>query len=168
MSSRNLAKIFSKYGRNAMLTDFPEQLEKLNLVTSEGFIKGYMDLVFQHQQRFYLVDWKSNYLGPSRESYDQTSLHQTMKTDYYILQYHLYTLALHQYLRRRKTDYRYDKDFGGIFYIFIRGVDPSRGPEYGIFFDLPDFGFIHALGKALIAGYEQSGSHSRPNRETLY
>jgi exodeoxyribonuclease V beta subunit len=153
-SSRALAKTFRRHARNEMLTDFPAQLEKLNLATARGFMKGYIDLVFRHQQRFYLVDWKSNYLGPSRESYAQSSLQQTMKSEYYILQYHLYTLALHQYLRRRKMDYRYEKDFGGIFYIFIRGVDHNRSPEYGIFFDLPEFGFIHALGKALIAGYK--------------
>ena len=153
LSSRNLANAFRTHGRNEMLTDFSTQIEKLNLAPTRGFMKGYIDLVFQHEQRFYLVDWKSNYLGPSCDSYDLPSLHQTMKTEYYTLQYHLYTLALHQHLRRRKSDYRYEKDLGGIFYIFIRGVSPDRGPEYGIFFDLPEFGCIDTLGRTLIPGY---------------
>lgn len=76
-----------------------------------------------------------------------------MQSEYYILQYHLYTLALHQYLRLGKPDYRYEKDLGGIFYLFIRGVDPDRGPEYGIYYDLPEPGLIHSLGKTLIPGY---------------
>jgi exodeoxyribonuclease V beta subunit len=154
LSAPSLAKTFRKLGRHAMLTDFSQQLERLNFPPSQGFMKGYIDLVFQHHQRFYLVDWKSNYLGPDHKSYDQTSLHQVMKTDFYILQYHLYTLALHQYLRCRQSNYRYAKNFGGVFYIFIRGVDKSRGPQYGIFFDLPEFEFIQALGQALIPGYK--------------
>ncbi|UCD82483.1 MAG: exodeoxyribonuclease V subunit beta [Desulfobacterales bacterium] len=154
LSSHDLAKTFRKFGRQELLKDFPEQLEQLHFTPCRGFVKGYIDLVFQHQQRFYLVDWKSNYLGPGLESYDQPSLHQAMKTDYYILQYHLYTLALHQYLHCRKSNYRYAENFGGVFYIFIRGVDKFRGPDYGIFFDLPEFEFIQALGEALIPGYK--------------
>ena len=153
VSSRNLANAFRKHGRSGMLADFSGQMEKLNFSPTRGFMKGYIDLIFQHQQRFYLVDWKSNYLGPNRESYDQLSLHQVMTTEYYILQYHIYALALHHYLRVRKPDYRYEKDLGGIFYIFIRGVDPEIGPEYGIYFDLPDAGFIDALGRILIPDY---------------
>jgi exodeoxyribonuclease V beta subunit len=153
VSSRNLAAVFRRYGRREIRTNFPEQIEKLDFSPSRGFMKGYIDLIFQHQQRFYLVDWKSNYLGSSRESYDQLSLLQVMKTEYYLLQYHLYTLALHHYLSRRMPDYRYEKHLGGIFYIFIRGVDPDGGPEYGIYFDLPDLGLIDALGRALIPGH---------------
>jgi exodeoxyribonuclease V beta subunit len=78
-----------------------------------------------------------------------------MQADYYILQYHIYTLALHQHLRLRHPDYEYEDDFGGVFYIFIRGVDDSRGPEYGIFYDLPDADLIEALGEALIPGYRK-------------
>jgi exodeoxyribonuclease V beta subunit len=153
VSSRNLATAFSRYGHRAMSADFAAQIERLNLAPSRGFMKGYIDLVFQHQQRFYLVDWKSNYLGPSYESYSQVSLQQTMQAEYYILQYHLYTLALHLHLSRRKKNYQYEPDFGGIFYIFLRGVDTDRGSEYGIFFDRPNLKFIDALGRTLIPGY---------------
>ena len=155
VSSQALADVFRLHGRSRVPVDFSGQMEKLNFVPSRGIMKGYIDLVFQHQQRFYLVDWKSNYLGPNRDAYNQFALHQVMQAEYYILQYHLYTLALHYYLRLRKPDYRYEKDLGGIFYIFIRGVDPAQGPEYGIYFDLPDAGLIHSLGKTLIPGYGQ-------------
>jgi exodeoxyribonuclease V beta subunit len=118
-----------------------------------GFMKGYMDLVFQHQGRFYLVDWKSNYLGPTIDDYRQEVLHHTMQENYYILQYHLYVLALCRYLRLRNSGFRYESDFGGVFYTFIRGIDQRRGPEFGIFYDLPKPEFINALGKALIPGF---------------
>jgi len=150
ISASGLSRIFKQHGRDMMMTGFPGQLEKLDFAPLRGFMKGYIDLVFQHQGRFYLVDWKSNYLGANPESYDQASLLQTMQAEFYILQYHLYTLALHRYLQLRKPGYRYMDDFGGIFYIFIRGLDPIRGPQYGVFFDLPRFALVAALDKALI------------------
>ena len=149
----NLSRIFKDHGRLEMAAEFPAQLEKLTFAPLTGFMKGYIDMIFEHQGRFYLVDWKSNHLGSAHEHYDQTALHTTMQADYYILQYHIYTLALHQHLRLRKPDYSYGDDFGGVFYIFIRGVDDNRGPDYGIFFDLPDADLIEALGEALIPGY---------------
>ena len=64
-------------------------------------MKGFMDLVFQWRDRFYLVDWKSNFLGSRIEDYGQASLTRAMKKEFYILQYTIYTLALDQYLRLR-------------------------------------------------------------------
>jgi exodeoxyribonuclease V beta subunit len=99
------------------------------------------------------VDWKSNFLGSRREDYGQTALIQTMNQDFYILQYHLYTLALHQYLQMRVPGYRYDSDFGGVIYIFIRGVDPDQGSDFGICKDRPTPDIIRALGRALIPNF---------------
>ncbi|MEX1351061.1 MAG: exodeoxyribonuclease V subunit beta [Desulfobacterales bacterium] len=151
----NLSRIFKDHGRLGMAAEFPAQLEKLTFAPLTGFMKGYIDMIFEHQGRFYLVDWKSNHLGSAPENYDQTALHTTMQADYYLLQYHIYTLALHQHLRLRQPDYSYGDDFGGVFYIFIRGVDNNRGPEYGIFYDRPDADLIEALGEALIPGYRK-------------
>ena len=116
-------------------------------------MKGYMDLVFRHQGRFYLVDWKSNYLGPTIDSYHQEALQAAMQQHFYILQYHLYVLALSQYLRIRNPDFSYASGFGGVFYLFVRGIDCQRGPEYGVYFDLPKPSLINALGKALIPNF---------------
>jgi exodeoxyribonuclease V beta subunit len=73
-----------------------------------------------------------------------------MKRDFYILQYHLYIIALYQYLQMRIPDFSYERHFGGIFYIFIRGVDPDKGAEFGIYKDIPDKTLVDALLKALI------------------
>jgi exodeoxyribonuclease V beta subunit len=118
-------------------------------------MKGYIDMVFEHDGRFYLVDWKSNFLGTDPENYNQTALYQTMQADLYMLQYHIYTLALHQYLRNRKAHYRYHDNFGGVFYIFIRGADPNHGAGSGIFYDLPEPEIVHQLGRMLIPGYKK-------------
>ena len=153
LSPRDLPNMFKFHPLPEELKLFCGNLEKLDFRPVRGFMKGYIDLVFQHEGRFYLVDWKSNYLGPNLDDYDQKALFQTMQTDLYTLQYHLYTLALHQFLRYQKPEYRYEDNFGGVFYIFIRGVDHTRGPETGVFFDLPDPDLIHTLGNTLIPGY---------------
>ena len=111
-------------------------------------------MIFEHNGKFYLVDWKSNHLGSTFESYNEESLKKAMHAHFYTLQYHLYTLALHQYLRLRVSDYRYETDFGGVTYMFIRGIDPDQSQEFGIYKDIPDPRLIHLLGTTLIPGYE--------------
>jgi exodeoxyribonuclease V beta subunit len=148
-----LKKAFAGFDRPGAFGQFSTRLGRLSFAPSLGFMKGYIDMVFYQQGRFYLVDWKSNYLGPTPEHYNQQALHETMESHHYILQYHLYCLALHQYLRNRQPDYGYEKDFGGVFYIFLRGVNPLKGPEQGVFYDRPDPKLIHCLGQTLIPGY---------------
>ncbi|MFH1076056.1 MAG: exodeoxyribonuclease V subunit beta [Pseudomonadota bacterium] len=126
---------------------FSEQLE---FSPAKGFMKGFIDMVFQFQDKFYIVDWKSNFLGGGIKNYCQASLAAAMQAHYYTIQYYLYTLALHQYLRLRLHDYSYEKNFGGAYYIFLRGVDPSMGPEYGIFRGRPPKDFIAKLSESLI------------------
>jgi exodeoxyribonuclease V beta subunit len=148
-----LKEAFTKSGHPKLLGQFPARLERLSFSPSLGFMKGYIDMIFRHQGRFYLLDWKSNYLGSTVDQYNQPCLQGAMEAHYYILQYHLYALALHQYLRYQQPDYHYEKDFGGVFYVFVRGVNERQGPEYGIFHDRPDPGLIHSLGQTLIPGY---------------
>jgi exodeoxyribonuclease V beta subunit len=152
---QTLHSIFRQYGDIDDIGNFPMLMEKLVFSPATGFMKGYIDLVFQHEKRFYLVDWKSNYLGPTIDSYRTSAIRQTMQESYYILQYHLYVLALWQYLRRRNPGFRYESDFGGVFYLFIRGVDSSRGPQFGIYDDYPQPALINALGKALIPNFAE-------------
>lgn len=96
-----------------------------------GILKGFIDLVFEHDGRFYIVDWKSNRLGPETASYHAEALQAEMRRHHYALQYRLYTVALHRFLSLRLPDYDFEEHFGGVFYIFLRGVDPAR-PELGI------------------------------------
>jgi exodeoxyribonuclease V beta subunit len=153
ITPQTLRSLFKRHGGIDGSGDFPARLEKLVFSPAAGFMKGYMDLVFEHQNQFYLVDWKSNYLGPTIADYRHDALHHTMQENYYILQYHLYILALSQYLGLRKPGFRYKSDFGGVFYIFIRGIDSRRDPEFGIFYDLPKPELVNALGKALIPDF---------------
>jgi len=128
----------------------PETIERLQFSPIRGFMKGFMDLVFQWRDRFYLVDWKSNFLGSRIEDYGQALLTMAMKKELYTLQYYIYTLALDQYLRLRMPGYRYEKHFGGVYYIFLRGVDSKMGPDFGIYRDVPSPELISALREGLI------------------
>ncbi|HRI13019.1 MAG TPA: exodeoxyribonuclease V subunit beta [Verrucomicrobiota bacterium] len=115
-----------------------QDFERLQFRPVEGFLRGFMDLVFRRDGRFWLVDWKSNWLGPTPDHYDRAHLAREMGREQYHWQYHLYLVALDAWLRQRVPGYRYDRDCGGVLYLFIRGVgaDPAR-PELGIFHDRP-------------------------------
>ena len=95
-----------------------------------GFLRGFIDLVFEHGGRYYLLDWKSNHLGDTVGHYGADALATAMRRHAYALQACLYTLALHRWLRRRLPGYDYDRDFGGVFYVFLRGAGlPAAGGE---------------------------------------
>ncbi|MGB8427863.1 MAG: exodeoxyribonuclease V subunit beta [Desulfobacterales bacterium] len=149
---RRLRDIFTAHPAAGIPARFPAELEKLSFAPSRGFMKGYIDMTFCHEGRYYLIDWKSNHLGHRVADYDAQHLETAMNDDCYILQYCLYTVAFNRYLRLRDPAYRYESHFGGVFYIFIRGIDPDRGPVYGIYHDRPDADLIAALDRALVAG----------------
>ena len=132
---------------NALSEESPD---RLIFSPAKGFMKGVMDLVFEKDGRFFLVDWKSNYLGPSIEDYKSDSLKKVMLSERYVLQYHLYLTALHTYLSTRLPGYDYDKHFGSVYYVFLRGIDPKQGPDFGIFRHRPEKQFVEEMCTRLI------------------
>ncbi len=142
ISPHIIREAFETYGKETVSPGFTGMIEGLTFEESTGYLRGFIDLVFSRNGRYYLVDWKSNHLGSSPEDYTQQALHGAMEKNYYVLQYHIYTLALHHYLKQRIKDYSYARHFGGIIYMFIRGVDPEKGPDYGIYRKLPSEGLI--------------------------
>ncbi|MEF9888386.1 exodeoxyribonuclease V subunit beta [Citrobacter sp.] len=122
----------------------------LDFMQVRGMLKGFIDLVFRHQGRYYLLDYKSNWLGEDSSAYTQQAMASAMQAHRYDLQYQLYTLALHRYLRHRITDYEYERHFGGVIYLFLRGID-SENPQQGIYATRPD-GALIALMDEMFAG----------------
>ncbi|MEQ9860708.1 exodeoxyribonuclease V subunit beta [Pectobacterium cacticida] len=110
----------------------------------KGMLKGFIDLVFRWEGRYYLLDYKSNWLGPDASAYTQASMSQSMAEHRYDLQYQLYTLALHRYLGHRIADYHYERHFGGVFYVFLRGVEAAH-PGNGIYALRPAAEFVTEL-----------------------
>ena len=108
----------------------------LEFTQVRGMLKGFIDLVFRHNGRYYLLDYKSNWLGENSAAYTPEAMAAAMQAHRYDLQYQLYTLALHRYLRHRIADYDYERHFGGVIYLFLRGVD-SKQPQQGIYTTRP-------------------------------
>ena len=111
----------------------------------EGFLRGFIDLVAGHDGVWYVLDYKSNWLGNRAQDYRASGLARAMGEHRYPLQYLLYLVALHRYLAVRLPGYDYDTHVGGAFYLFLRGIDPAAGMDRGIYFDRPSRACIEAL-----------------------
>jgi exodeoxyribonuclease V beta subunit len=106
----------------------------------QGFLTGFIDLICQYRGKFYVMDYKTNFL----EDYQQDSLLAGMRDHNYGLQYWIYSLVLHQYLQKRLPDYRYQDHFGGVRYLFVRGMQPEQ-PGSGVYACLPDLKTLDIL-----------------------
>ena len=117
--------------------------EPLQFEQIQGMVRGSIDLVFRHNGKYYIVDYKSNFLGSSLADYNENALKKEMLHSHYDWQYLIYTLALHRYLQSVVPDYDYARDFGGVFYLFLRGMNGE--PESGVFYDRPSVELITEL-----------------------
>ena len=117
--------------------------EPLQFEQIQGMVRGSIDLVFRHNGKYYLVDYKSNFLGSTLADYNQEALKKEMLHSHYDWQYLIYTLALHRYLQSVVPHYDYVRDFGGVFYLFLRGMNGE--PQSGIFYDRPSVELITEL-----------------------
>jgi exodeoxyribonuclease V beta subunit len=124
----------TKVFENLSPANTPWQLQAED--TLQGIMNGKMDLFFEHNGKYYILDWKSNHLGYQTEDYARDKVADAMTANNYHLQYHLYTVALCLYLRWRLPDFDYDKHFGGVIYLFVRGI--RIGEENGIFYHQPE------------------------------
>ncbi|MCG8707250.1 exodeoxyribonuclease V subunit beta [Brenneria sp. 4F2] len=127
------------------------QCPPLSFQQVKGMLKGFIDLVFCWEGRYYLLDYKSNWLGADASAYTQSAMAQAMAEHRYDLQYQLYSLALHRYLRHRIADYQYERHFGGVFYLFLRGVDEEM-PGNGVFYFRPPQALITGLDRLFADG----------------
>lgn len=127
----------------------------LSFATVQGMLKGFIDLVFEWQGRWYLLDYKSNHLGMSPADYSRPALEQVMVEHRYDLQYQLYSLALHRLLSLRLPGYDFDQHFGGVFYLFLRGM-----PQGGIFHTRPSRELVQGLDELFRNGDRSGGVSS--------
>ena len=107
-----------------------------------GMFKGFIDLTFEHEGRYYVADYKSNWLGGDETFYTEQSMEAAILENRYDLQYVLYLLALHRQLKARLADYDYDQHMGGAVYLFLRG---SRSATQGVYFTRPPRELIESL-----------------------
>ena len=149
LDAGTLAALFEKYDSKQRFSDYTRSLAKLTFAPLCGYLHGYIDIAFEHQGRWYLADYKSNHLGAHGSDYQASQLWKAMTEHHYILQYHLYTVALHKYLASRIPDYNWERHFGGIYYFFLRGMSPKFPLGSGVIHELPDRRLIQALSDIL-------------------
>ena len=113
----------------------------------QGYLTGFIDLIFVYQDRYYVLDYKSNALS----DYQPESLTQAMREHNYGLQYWLYSVVLHQYLQKRLPDYQFAEHFGGVRYLFVRGMKTEKAMS-GVYSDMPDERRINELAEVFGAG----------------
>jgi len=120
----------------------------------QGLMVGFIDLIYRHDDRYYVADYKSNHLGNLPVDYGRMNMQAAMLEHRYDLQYLIYTLALHRFLTGRIRGYDYDTHFGGVSYLFLRGMNPENDPGTGVFATRPDFALIDRIDKCC-AGQEK-------------
>jgi exodeoxyribonuclease V beta subunit len=113
-----------------------------------GLFKGFIDLVFEHEGRYYVADYKSNWLGADSGAYQPDAMRQAVLEKRYDLQYVLYLLALHRQLKARLPGYDYDRHIGGALYLFL------RGGTHGVHAERPPRVLIETLDR-LFAGHAE-------------
>ncbi len=116
--------------------------------TMHGHLTGFVDLICRAAGRFWLIDYKTNHLGAEREDYLPERLGQAMRAHNYGLQYWIYTVVLHRYLRRLLPGYRYGDHFGGVLYLFVRGMEEDI-PGSGVFATLPPAGLVEEVDRVI-------------------
>lgn len=106
-----------------------------------GMLHGFIDLIFEYEGKFYVADYKSNYLGDTLEDYNQQAMQEKNQSSFYDLQYLIYSVALDKYLRQNIESYNYEKHFGGVYYFYLRGMKDG----YGVYRARPNLEIINKL-----------------------
>ena len=116
-----------------LLCDIIPDLELGSVLDCKGVFTGFIDLLFEFNGQYFILDWKSNLLGEELVGYQGEYLKKAIVENNYHLQYHLYCLAVHRFLKSRLTTYSFKEHFGGVFYLFLRGV--RSGQNSGVFYE---------------------------------
>lgn len=142
-ASKKLSEIIALGGAN----DFASACSVLDFTSQSGFLTGFADLIFCHNGKYYILDWKSNHLGNTPGHYSAERMHEEMMKSHYYLQLYFYTLALHMHLRNTLPGYSYGTHMGGGIYVFMRGVENSG--ENGIYTHRPPESVITEMERAV-------------------
>lgn len=114
----------------------------------EGMMHGFIDLIFEAEGRYYVADYKSTWLGTQYCDYTQASLLRNNQHHLYDLQYLIYALALHRYLSQALPDYDPAEHFGGVYYLYLRGMHPDNESPHGVFYTSLPASLLASLDEA--------------------
>lgn len=136
-------KLFNKIIQNYDCISAQAPLISFNKLS--GILTGAIDMIFCWKNKYYIIDYKSNWLGENKNSYSNKKIINIIINNRYDIQYQIYSLALHKYLKMKIKNYKFKKNFGGVFYLFIRGINNEN--KNGIFFKKINVKFINKLNK---------------------
>jgi len=132
---------FSTENVNFLLQDEPT-VQALSFKQMQGYLTGFIDLICEYKGRYFVMDYKSNALT----DYKEDSLLEAMREHNYGLQYWIYSVVLHCYLKKRLENYQFSEHFGGVRYLFVRGMQKDT-PMSGVFSALPDEQILEELSE---------------------
>ena len=92
----------------------------------KGMMHGFIDLIFKADGKYYVCDYKSSHLGDDYSDYNDAAMRQNIEKNHYDLQYFIYSLALHRHLKYALADYDPAEHFGGIYYLYLRGMSNQQ------------------------------------------
>ncbi|XBC38068.1 MAG: exodeoxyribonuclease V subunit beta [Buchnera aphidicola (Floraphis choui)] len=122
---------------------------KISFNPIKGIFMGSIDLIFKWNKKYYLIDYKSDWLGNTNSDYSRQAIQHTITINHYDLQYNFYSIALHRYLKQRIKNYSFNKYFGGIYILFLRAMN-NNDLNKGLFFTLPKIEVIRKLNNLFI------------------
>ena len=146
---------------NALIQTYDPAADPLAFERFDGHIKGAIDLMLRSDNKYFVLDYKSNHLGFRSEDYSYAQLKTAITEHRYDLQYLLYTVALHRLLKLRLGEkYDYGEHLGGVFYLFLRGLELKTEAEVdkenlpGVYFVKPPRALIEGLNDVLEGGLD--------------
>ena len=147
LSLANIARLNQQLNSASRPPTPPEpEIESVQCGLS-GLLHGFMDLVVVFEGQYFILDYKTNWLGPGTSAYHREAMEQEMVRHNYHLQYAIYAVALKRFLEKSQLGFNYAANFGGVYYLFVRGM--AQGDVSGIYYTKPPLTVLDELDRAL-------------------
>jgi exodeoxyribonuclease V beta subunit len=150
-STKKIAAAFES-SSDSLLQSYGRRVRAMSVSGLQGFLAGFVDLVFESNGKWFIADYKTNFLGPNWSDYAAERLESAMIEHDYLLQAAIYSVAVGRLLTQRLPSFDLERDFGGCVYLYLRGFPTDGPPETGIWHYRPPAEFVKALSDALDGG----------------
>jgi exodeoxyribonuclease V beta subunit len=150
-STQRIAAAFES-SSDVLLQKYGRRVRAMSVAGLQGFLAGFVDLVFEANGKWFVADYKTNFLGPNYSDYSTERLAAAMFEHDYLLQAGLYSVAIGRLLEQRLPDFNLERDFGGCVYLYLRGFPTDGPPAAGVWHYRPEAAFVKALSDALDGG----------------
>lgn len=141
VDTQALSQLLAEHRGSSASIELPEKRQL------KGMMHGFIDLVFEHEGKYYVADYKSTYLGDDISDYSETNITKDIAAHHYDLQYLIYCVALHRFLLQKSKDYDPSLHFGGVYYLYLRGMTDSASS--GIYRKAIDSDLLLRLNKVM-------------------